>query len=70
MERIMKRKIYSAAVLAIFGGLNAFAQDTYDAARVSSSELNGTARYVGMGGAMGALGVGFFCSFKIAVSHH
>lgn len=56
MERIMKRKIYSAAVLAIFGGLNAFAQDTYDAARVSSSELNGTARYVGMGGAMGALG--------------
>lgn len=32
------------------------AQNAYDAERVLGSELNGTARYVGMGGAMGALG--------------
>lgn len=32
------------------------AQTQYDAARFSGSELNGTARFVGMGGAMGALG--------------
>ena len=32
------------------------AQTQYDAARFSESDLNGTARFVGMGGAMGALG--------------
>lgn len=32
------------------------AQDTYDAARFASSDLNGTARFVGMGGALSALG--------------
>lgn len=32
------------------------AQTQYDAARLMGSELNGTARFVGMGGAMGALG--------------
>lgn len=34
----------------------AIAQNAYDAERVLGSELNGTARYIGMGGAMGALG--------------
>ena len=34
----------------------AVAQTQYDAARFSGSELNGTARFVGMGGAMSALG--------------
>ena len=29
------------------------AQTQYDAARIAGSELNGTARFVGMGGAMG-----------------
>lgn len=32
------------------------AQTQYDAARIAGTELNGTARFVGMGGAMGALG--------------
>lgn len=32
------------------------AQTQYDAARLMGSDLNGTARFVGMGGAMGALG--------------
>lgn len=44
----------SACALAI--SLGASAQTQYDAARLMGSELNGTARYVGMGGAMGALG--------------
>ncbi|SED99117.1 hypothetical protein SAMN04487828_0081 [Prevotella sp. lc2012] len=34
----------------------AAAQDTYESARLLGSDLNGTARYVGMGGAMDALG--------------
>ena len=32
------------------------AQNLYDAARLMGNDLNGTARFVGMGGAMGALG--------------
>lgn len=32
------------------------AQTQYDAARITGTELNGTARFLGMGGAMGALG--------------
>jgi len=45
------------AIIAFFtNGLALFAQDTYDAARFSQSDLNGTARYVGMGGALSALG--------------
>ena len=52
----MKKILLSAAcsILAV-GGL--LAQPTaYDAAKISSNDLNGTARFVGMGGAMGALG--------------
>ena len=37
--------------------LPAVAQDTYESARLLGNDLNGTARYVGMGGAMEALGV-------------
>ena len=33
-----------------------FAQETYENAKLASQDLNGTARYVGMGGAMEALG--------------
>lgn len=36
--------------------LPAMAQETYENARLLGSDLNGTARYVGMGGAMEALG--------------
>ena len=51
----MKRQVCLAAfVLAVV--LPAAAQDTYESARLLGSDLNGTARYVGMGGAMDALG--------------
>lgn len=49
----MKVTIIACACLMITG---ASAQSLYDAARFTGSELNGTARFVGMGGAMGALG--------------
>ena len=51
----MKRKVCFAA-LAMAVILPAAAQDTYESARLLGSDLNGTARYVGMGGAMDALG--------------
>lgn len=44
--------LFSAALLSI----GAFAQNSYDAVNIASSDLNGTARYVGMGGALSALG--------------
>ena len=46
--------IVSALVLLWTAGANA--QTAYDAAKLVSKDLNGTARFVGMGGAMGALG--------------
>lgn len=52
----MKNRFFSAlACLALLSG-TVVAQTQYEAARVSGLELNGTARFVGMGGAMGALG--------------
>lgn len=52
----MRRYISVALILQTLMAYNAYAQDTYDAQRFASSDLNGTARYVGMGGALGALG--------------
>ena len=49
----MKKIFFAAWVLAV---MPAAAQDTYESARLLGSDLNGTARYVGMGGAMDALG--------------
>ena len=49
----MKKIILAVWVLA---AMPAAAQDTYESARLMGSDLNGTARYVGMGGAMDALG--------------
>lgn len=43
-------------VSALLTGMAVSAQNQYDAERLMGSELNGTARFVGMGGAMGALG--------------
>lgn len=43
-----------ACALLVSTGVNA--QTIYEAAKFSGSDLNGTARFVGMGGAMGALG--------------
>ena len=54
ISTIMK-KIFIAA-MAVALGVPAAAQDTYESARLLGSDLNGTARYVGMGGAMEALG--------------
>ena len=51
----MMKKIFLAA-FALMGVMTATAQDTYESARLLGSDLNGTARYVGMGGAMDALG--------------
>ena len=52
----MKMKKFYIVALALAAVLPASAQDTYESARVLGSDLNGTARYVGMGGAMEALG--------------
>ena len=40
----------------MFTAVGAGAQTIYDATNIAQKELNGTARFVGMGGAMGALG--------------
>ncbi len=50
MKKIMT--IMTAAMI----GAAASAQETYDNAQLANKDLNGTARYVGMGGAMEALG--------------
>lgn len=49
-----KRNIFF--LMGAFVALSSQAQDTYDAANFANTDLNGTARYVGMGGALGALG--------------
>ena len=50
----MKKIVFAALAMAVV--LPAAAQDTYESARLLGGDLNGTARYVGMGGAMEALG--------------
>lgn len=50
----MRKIFFAAFVMAVC--LPAAAQDTYESARLLGDDLNGTARYVGMGGAMEALG--------------
>lgn len=50
----MKKILLSISAFALMAG--AQAQTIYDAQRFTGSDLNGTARFVGMGGAMGALG--------------
>lgn len=52
----MKNSKLMISICALVISLGANAQTQYDAARLMGSELNGTARFVGMGGAMGALG--------------
>jgi len=49
------KKIFAMAALAL-ATVPAAAQETYENAKISWSDLNGTARYVGMGGALEALG--------------
>lgn len=53
----MKALKYIIPVIGILCiSTNLFSQTLYDANRYMDSDLNGTARFVGMGGAMGALG--------------
>lgn len=49
------KKILSLMTVAMLGTAVS-AQETYDNAQLATKDLNGTARYVGMGGAMEALG--------------
>ncbi len=49
------RKIIILLAATLMSGA-ALAQNAYDAANFAGSDLNGTARYVGMGGALSALG--------------
>lgn len=51
----MKKIVLTMSVLALCGG-TAFAQSQMDAHRYAQNELGGTARYLAMGGAFGALG--------------
>ena len=43
-------------MIAVMGTASMMAQETYENAKLATEDLNGTARYVGMGGAMEALG--------------
>lgn len=52
----MKKNITMALLAAATTATPALAQETYESAKIASEDLNGTARYVGMGGAMEALG--------------
>lgn len=44
------------AMIAVAGTMSMMAQETYENAKLVTPDLNGTARYVGMGGALEALG--------------
>ena len=50
----MKRFFFLACVALIAADMQA--QETYESAELATEDLNGTARYIGMGGAMEALG--------------
>ena len=52
----MDMKRLFIAIMAVAGTVSMTAQETYENAKLITPELNGTARYVGMGGAMEALG--------------
>ncbi len=75
----MKNKyLFLISILVV--SAHAWAQETYDNATLATPQLNGTARYVGMGGAMDALGadlstissnpagIGLFRSSQVKVS--
>ena len=49
------KKIFFSVVALLFA-CGAGAQTVYDAVNIAQRDLTGTARFVGMGGAMGALG--------------
>ena len=49
------KKIF-VAIFVLSTAMPVVAQETYENAKIATEDLNGTARYVGMGGAMDALG--------------
>ena len=49
----LKHILFASALVA---SMSAAAQETYQDTKLAASQLTGTARYVGMGGAMEALG--------------
>jgi hypothetical protein len=53
---VMKKIVCLVASVLFLSGASAFAQGEMDAYKYSLGDLNGTARYLGMGGAFGALG--------------
>ena len=75
----MKNKVIVTAC-TLLAMATASAQNAYDAEKLLGNDLNGTARLVGMGGAMGALGgdisvmssnpagIGIFRSNDVSVS--
>lgn len=54
MNNNMKKQYLTVALTMLT--MTTMAQETYESATLASQDLNGTARYVGMGGAMEALG--------------
>ena len=48
-------KIYLLMASGCFAGFSAFGQSAIDAYRFSQTDLKGTARFMSMGGAFGAL---------------
>lgn len=54
MMNISSKHLLLATLVGMAGTV--YAQDSYDAQTMANSDLNGTARFVAMGGALGALG--------------
>lgn len=52
----MKKMKYILSAILLCGTMPLLAQETYENTKMVQNELNGTARYVGMGGALDALG--------------
>lgn len=52
----MTMKRLAIIFISAFAAVSLSAQETYENANIATEDLNGTARYVGMGGAMDALG--------------
>ena len=49
------KRLFMIATMVV-SATTLMAQDMFEATNVATEDLNGTARYVGMGGALGALG--------------
>ena len=55
-NRIEMKNKYILSALLLLGTATIGAQETYENTKLIDNDLNGTARYVGMGGALDALG--------------